>query len=96
MERRFNQYFVFPFTVAEQVAAGTHRVGGRPLEVTLAPIEDPTPPNTVMVQGCDPGQQEVLSLYFENPRKGGGDIKDIRWQEDLQAFLITFEEADGM
>ncbi|XP_070211879.1 protein mono-ADP-ribosyltransferase PARP14-like isoform X1 [Littorina saxatilis] len=80
--------------VADRVASLPHKVGGQLLEVMIAPIEDPTPPSTVMVKGLDLRKDEVCRLYFENPRKGGGDIAELVVDEDQEAIFITFEDPE--
>lgn len=77
------------------MAAGSHKVGNRQLEVTVAPVEVPTPPSTVMIRGGDLSKAEMYRLYFENPRKGGGDITDFTVDEEQQSILITFDDPEG-
>ncbi|XP_076464939.1 protein mono-ADP-ribosyltransferase PARP14-like [Babylonia areolata] len=80
--------------IAQRVAGRPHKAGGRQLEVIVAPVEDPTPPCTVLVRGCDPGKEEICHYYFENPKKGGGDIADFVVDEEQQAIRITFEDPE--
>lgn len=80
--------------VAQRVAERTHTVGRRQLEVVVAPVEEPTPPCTVLVQGCDLAKEETYRYYFENPKKGGGDIANFVVDGDQQAILITFVDPE--
>ncbi|KAK7110531.1 hypothetical protein V1264_014385 [Littorina saxatilis] len=57
-------------------------------------MEDPTPPSTVMVKGFDLRKGEVCRFYFENTRKGGGDIAELVVDEDQEAIFITFEDPE--
>lgn len=82
---------------AEKVTKLTHTVGGRQLQVTLAPIDDPvtSPPCTIKITGCDPEKEELYRLYFENSRRGGGAIKDLVVDKEKQVIYITFEEPES-
>ena len=91
----FFSFLIWTFSVAERVAAGSHKVGNRQLEVKVAPVEVPTPPSTVMIRGGDLSKAEMYKLYFENPRKGGGDITDFTEDEEQQSILITFNDPEG-
>ncbi|KAL8567911.1 hypothetical protein ACOMHN_059033 [Nucella lapillus] len=80
--------------VAQRVAEMPHKVRGRRLDVIVAPVEDPTPPCTVLVLGCDLEKEETYYYYFLNPKKGGGDIVDLVVDRDQQAILITFQDPE--
>ena len=86
---------LYVFSVAERVAAAPHKVGGRQLEVTVAPVEVPTPPSTVLIKGGDLSRTELYQLYFENPNKGGGEIIDYKVDEEQQSIFITFQDPEG-
>ena len=83
------------FSVAARVAATSHKVGGRQLDVIIAPVEVHTPPSTVLVKGGDLKKAELYQLYFENPNKAGGNITDFKVDEEQQHILITFEDPEG-
>lgn len=80
--------------VAERIAGKTHKVGGRQLEVSMAPVEQFTPPSTIIVTECDLTTPELYRFYFENPRRGGGDISDFVVDEKQKAILITFSDPE--
>ncbi|XP_076464945.1 protein mono-ADP-ribosyltransferase PARP14-like isoform X2 [Babylonia areolata] len=54
---------------------------------------------TVVVKGpsVNQGREELVHLYFENKRSGGGEIVEqgIVWQEEQKCFLITFVDSDA-
>lgn len=50
---------------------------------------------TVEVRGLDEESVEIISLYFENPRKGGGDIKEQCWDDNKKVLYLTFNDAKG-
>ncbi|KAK7479330.1 hypothetical protein BaRGS_00029408 [Batillaria attramentaria] len=75
--------------VAARVASMSHKVGGQVLQVTLAAEEKPC---TVKVTGGDLDQEELYTMYFENPRKGGGAVSDVTVDRKLQAIFVTFED----
>lgn len=83
-------------SVAERVCMKSpHTVGGKELQVTLAPKEDLSQPCTVMIKGCDPEQKDLVTVYFESPKYGGGEIKDVNVDKKQKAIFITFEDAKG-
>ncbi len=49
---------------------------------------------SILVQGIDPGtSEELLLLYFENRKKGGGDVESVKL--DNNGAEIVFKEAGG-
>ncbi|XP_076460377.1 protein mono-ADP-ribosyltransferase PARP14-like [Babylonia areolata] len=80
--------------VAQRIAGMTHNVGGRHLEVVMAPLEQPAPPSTIIVTECNLENAETYRFYFENPRRGGGEISDFVVDEEQKAILITFVESE--
>ena len=88
---------LYACTVAESVAAASpHTVGGRQLEVAVARPEDHSAPSTVIIRNCDLENKDLYMLYFENPKKGGGEIKDFVVDKNQGAILITFEDPEGL
>lgn len=60
--------------------------------------EEPINPCALQVSGPEDVVKdlETLEMYFENFRKsGGGDIDNIRYDEDLNLVIVTFEEEEG-
>lgn len=83
--------------VAKETASRGHKVGGKVLEVTLyePPSEEDTGPQcTVEVRGFNPALEDLYEMYFENPKKGGGPIKEMTKSEDGTVLLITFESQE--
>ena len=59
------------------------------ISVEKVPITD-----SISVSSRGNISSELLKLYFENPRSGGGRIKDIRPCSD-NTYVIQFEDNKG-
>lgn len=56
---------------------------------------------TVIVKGpteiMNLDNEDTFEMYFENEDKsGGGDIANIEFRPNENAYYVTFEEEDGM
>lgn len=52
--------------------------------------------NTVEVSGfAENTSDDTLRYYFSNPKKGGGDIKDLTVDREEMKAMITFEDKKG-
>ena len=55
----------------------------------------PTEHRTLLVQGLTPQiSDELLELYFENPKYGGGEIESI-YREDEDRARVVFKDDLG-
>lgn len=52
--------------------------------------------DTVLVRGIPPGtSQDVLRLFLESRRSGGGDIAEMQLDEKQKSALVTFDDVEG-
>lgn len=71
-------------------------------KITVKPVsaeqqEAKTEVKTVEIRGLNTEEDTEMSiLYFENPRKGGGDIENSNWDDKEKILYITFQEPEGM
>ncbi|XP_054672312.1 protein mono-ADP-ribosyltransferase PARP10 isoform X1 [Grus americana] len=77
----------------QEFAAAEQRVQRRGLEgVTLALLRLPQT-TSVLVRAEAPGlSRDLLELYFENRRSGGGSVQAVRLLPGGQAAVVTFQE----
>ena len=80
--------------VAARVLDGRHhKLSGKSLVVS--PAGPSSLSRTVRVEGGSVATNtEVMELYFDDPKNGGGDIEEIN-VDDKQITWITFQEARG-
>lgn len=76
------------FAAAEQRAQGLE---GAALALLRLPR-----PTSVLVRAEAPGlSHDLLELYFENRRSGGGSVQAVRLLPGGRAAIVTFQEPAG-
>ena len=96
----FSLDFVVPFkielSVVSSVLARKHTLLKVDLDVS---VHKPCPPqpipnDTVVVKGLGESiSEEMVMLYFENARSGGGSVQSIERRD--HSFLVIFEDPIG-
>ena len=51
---------------------------------------------TVLVRNVPDDMEEMVLMFLENRRKGGGDIEAVKTDEDNRTVMVTFSEEHGM
>ena len=58
------------------------------------PAPDSTDSSIIEVTGLEESMsEEMVMLYFENPRSGGGEVKAVERKD--QSFVVTFQDPQG-
>lgn len=70
---------------------------GRSLMINLLDTSsDPKRTCAIEVRDIDPSiTEDMMALYFESRRIGGGDIQEIEFDQTRRVAVITFMEPEG-
>jgi len=50
---------------------------------------------TVLVRNVPEDMEEILLMFLENKRKGGGDIETTQTDEHSRTVMVTFRDENG-
>lgn len=53
-------------------------------------------PRSIVVSNISPGtKEEAIVIHFQQRKHGGGDVSSVKFTQDGDKAVITFEEAES-
>jgi len=56
----------------------------------------PPSPRTLFVRGVSTEVNEMLELFLESPKKGGGPISEYNFDISSETVTVSFEKKEGL
>lgn len=73
------------------VKTGVIKIQGHEMKVLVPPS-----PHTLFVRSVSNDMNEMLELFLESPKKGGGTITDYSFDVGSETVTVSFEEQEGL